>query len=113
MTALDDKVTIKIEVGTLAVLISGMYISSNGVPIEAIPASLFIEIAEQMVNHLQNWDYDKLSLEEWVANCLLIAPRVLFSEEELSKYQKENMFFMERKNGNVVLVATAIGDGDV
>ena len=113
MVDLNDKISIKIEVGTLAVLISGMYISSSGVPIEAIPASLFIEIAEQLVEHLPKWDYDKISLEEWVANCLIIAPKVMFSEDEILSYQKMNLFFIERKNGNATLIATALGDGDV
>ena len=110
---INDKVDVKIEVGTLAVLVSGLYISNTGIGMEAIPTSMFIELAEKLAEHLPNWDYDVLTLEDWIFNNLIIAPKVLFSDEELEHYKDHNHLFIERKLGNVELVATAVMGEDV
>lgn len=102
---LDDKVQLEIDLSTLAILISGLYISFTGISSEAIPPSLFIEVAEQVSQYLPKWDYSVISLEEWIKTSLIIAPNILFSEEELEEY-KNNEIFLERRLGNVVLIAT-------
>lgn len=100
--SLNDVVSIELTIGTLAVLISGLYISNAGISIEAIPSSMFIEIAETLSEHLPLKD---ILLENWIKDYLIVAPRELFSEEELEEY-KSNKIFIERKLGNVTLIAT-------
>ena len=103
---IEDKVNVEIEVGTLAVLISGLYITYTGISIEAIPTSLFMEVAERVAEYLPNWDYSVMTFEEWIANNLMIYPAMLFSEEELKEYES-NAIFIKRQLGNVELIATA------
>ena len=102
---LNDKVQLNIDLGTLSILISGLYISYSGISSEAIPPSLFIEVAEKLSEYLPNWDYEKISFEKWIETSLIIAPKILFSEEELENC-KNNEIFIERQLGNVVLIAT-------
>lgn len=104
---LDDVVPVKITVGTLSVLLTGLYVSNTGIMIEAIPSSFFIEVGEVVAEFLPTWDYSKLSFEDWIRNFLIIAPKELFSESELEEYQNENELYIERRLGNVMLVATA------
>ena len=103
---LNDSVNLNLELGTLAVLISGLYIHNTGVPAEAIPPSMFIELAEQVSTYLPNWDYSKLTLEKWIEEYLIIAPKELFSESELDEMRSDDIF-IERELGNAVLIAGA------
>ena len=105
MIGLKDKVTLSIEVGTLATLLSGLYSFYSSVNPSLIPTSLYIEIAEKIVPYLKDWDYDKLSFEEWIKYNLLIIPKPLI-EDEIDEY-RENELYFERVNGNVILVVTA------
>ena len=103
---LTDKVTLKLEVGTLATLIAGLYCTFASVDPLAIPTSVYIELCEKLVPLLNDWDYEKWSFEEWVRNSLLIAPKDFFSESELEQV-KDNQIYFERENGRVILVVTA------
>ena len=106
---LNDKIPIKLEVGTIAVLLSGLYCVYSATDPLAIPSSLYIEIAEKLVPYLENWDFEKLSFESWVKYNLLIIPKVMI-EDELEEYKKNEVYF-ERENGNVILVVTANMNG--
>lgn len=97
---MDRIVNIDMSVGTLAVLISGLYAVNTGVPIEAIPSSLYVEIAEALISYLP------LNIDEFIRG-LIIAPVELFTEEELSDYQENNEIYLERRLGNATLIATA------
>lgn len=105
MIGLKDKVDVKIEVGTLATLLSGLYSFYSTVNPSAIPTSLYIELVEKLVPYLPTWDYDRMSFEEWVKYNLLIIPYPLI-EDEIDEY-RENELYFERQCGNVVLVVTA------
>lgn len=105
MISLKDKVTLTIEVGTLATLLSGLYSVFATVDPRAIPTSVYIELAEKLLPYFQNWDYNKLSFEEWVKYNLLIVPKLLI-EDNIDEF-KENEIYFERVTGNVVLVVTA------
>lgn len=105
-TMLSEKVDLKIEVGTLATLIAGLYCTYSSVDPVAIPTSVFIELAEKIQPYLEKWDYSTLSFEEWVKFNLIIMPQVLFSEEELDDLKKNQIYF-ERENGNMILVVSA------
>lgn len=103
---ISDQVDIKIEVGTLATLIAGMYSTFASIDPLAIPSSVYIELCEKLVPYLENWDYEKWSFEQWIKNSLLIVPKDFFSEEEL-KQSMNNEIYFERANGRVILVVTA------
>ena len=105
MIGLKDKIELKIELGTLATLLSGLYSFYSTVNPSAIPTSLYIELAEKLIPYLKNWDYDKLSFEDWVKYTLLIVPMPLI-EDEINEY-RENELYFERECGNIVLVVTA------
>lgn len=105
MIGLKDKIELKIELGTLATLLSGLYSFYSTVNPSAIPTSLYIELAEKLIPYLKNWDYDKLSFEDWVKYNLLIVPMPLI-EDEINEY-RENELYFERECGNIVLVVTA------
>ena len=103
---MSDKVTLNINLSTLAVLISGLYLHHTGIAVEAIPASLFIEVAEQLALYLPTWDYNRLSFEDWIANYLIIAPKEMFTEDEIKDMRSEDIY-LERILGNVTLIASA------
>lgn len=95
-------VSIELETNTLAVLIAGLYCTYNEVNSIAIPESVFLSIAEKLEYFLPLWDYDVISFEDWIKNCLLIYPKQMFAEEELKQLQ-ENSLYWEYPNGNVIL----------
>lgn len=105
MIGLTDRVSIDIQVGTLATLLSGLYCVYSSTDPMAVPTSLYIELAEKLIPYLADWDYDKLSFEDWVKYNLLIIPKVMV-ESELDDL-KENELYFERVTGNIVLVVTA------
>ena len=101
--SLTDKISIKLEVGTISILLSGLYIYYTGVNGNAIPPSLYVEVAEELVPYLKEWDYDKVSFEEWIRTSLIIAPKVMFDDEELKEMSQAEIF-LERRYGNADLV---------
>ena len=106
---LNDKIPIKLEVGTIAVLLSGLYCTYASIDPMAVPSSLYIEIAEKLVPYFEKWDFEKLSFESWVKYNLLIIPKVMI-EDEIEEF-KDNEIYFERENGNVILVVTANMNG--
>lgn len=105
MIQLNDLVGIKIEVSTLATLIAGLYCTMASVDPMAIPSSIYIELAEKLVPYLEKWDYDNLTFEQWVGTHLLIIPKVLCSEDDIEELKK-NKVYLERENGNAILIVT-------
>ena len=99
---MDNIVTIDISIGSLAILISGLYVSISGVSIEAIPSSLYIEIAEKLSEYLP------INIDDFVRG-LIIAPKELFTDDELVNI-KDNPIYIERRLGNATLIATARWD---
>lgn len=99
-------VHIEIETGTLAVLIAGLYSVDHLNDVNAVPTSMYMEVANQLKPYLENWDYEIQSFEDWVKYNLLIYPKVMYSEEELEEY-KDNDIYIELAIGNVILIATA------
>jgi hypothetical protein len=104
---LTDKVSIKLELGSLATLIAGLYVAHTNIQIEAVPSSLFIEIAEQLSEYLPSWRYDELSLEDWIKYELVIMPIDYFNEVELNELRNATIY-LERRLGNATLVASAM-----
>ena len=105
MIQLNDLVGIKIEVSTLATLIAGLYCTMASVDPMAIPSSIYIELAEKLVPYLEEWDYDNLTFEQWVGANSLIIPKVLCSEDDIEELKK-NTVYLERENGNAILIVT-------
>lgn len=97
---MNEVVAVDMSLGSLAVLISGLYTYATGVSVDAIPSSLYIEIAENISI------YQPFNVDEFVAG-LMIAPIELFSESELLDYRENNALYIERRLGNATLVATA------
>ena len=102
-----SKVRIEITVDSLTALIAGLYISTHQTRIEAIPQSLFLEIAEKLYPYLPVWDYNRCTFEDWIRTFLLIAPKIVIDENELSYMKANNEIYLERHLGNVVLIASA------
>lgn len=96
---------IELHTNTLAVLISGLYCVNHNTDAMAIPESIWIEIAEKLDYFLENWDYSKISFEDWVKNGLFIYPKGLLDSEDI-KYMEENTLCWERLTGNVVLIVS-------
>lgn len=96
-------VKVELETSTVAVLIAGLYCLNHNVNALAIPESIYLEIAEKLEYFIPNWDYNKISFEEWVDKCLLIYPKVLFDDETLKDIQKTTLYW-ERDNGNAILI---------
>lgn len=105
---MDELIDIKVSVNLLSILIAGVYCTHSGVNPIAVPTSLYIELTEQLIPYIKVWDYEKMSFEDWIKNCLIIAPKELFSESELEDAEL-NTIYLERTLGNAVLIAT----GDV
>ena len=101
--SLSDDISLTIKVGTLSILLGGLYTSYTGVDVRAIPESVYIELAEKLVPYLEKWDYDKISFEEWIRTSLIIAPKDMFNETELNEYQRAEIYF-ERKLGNMIMI---------
>ena len=95
-------ILIDLNTDTLAVLTAGLYCTYNEVNSIAIPESVFLSIAEKLEYFLTLWDYDVISFEDWIKNCLLIYPKEMFAEEEIQQLQK-NTLYWEYPNGNVIL----------
>lgn len=103
--SLTDKVQVTMELGTFSTLVAGLYCTYSVVNPVAIPEYLWIEIAQKLSEYLGSWDYDKISLEDFIKYNLLIVPLELVADE-LDEYKKNDLYF-ERENGNAVLVITA------
>ena len=105
MINLNEQVPIRLEVSTIATLVAGLYCMYTGTDSMAIPTSLYIEIAEKLIPYLENWDYSKMTFEDWIKYNLLIVPKMLI-EDNLDEFKKNEWYF-ERDNGNIMLVVTA------
>ena len=102
-------VNLKISRDTLAILISGLYCSYHDVDAYAIPRELWFELSDRVIDWFDDWDYDKLSFEDWIKNNILIYPEVAMSQEELNSC-KDNDVFFEVESGNVLLVVSIRGN---
>ena len=98
MVQVDDRININISVGSLASLIAGYYFMNTGVDVNAVPSEVFIALAKKLVPFIDN-----MIIEEWVKDSLMIAPMIMFTEEELKEVSGYDIFF-EYPNGNVILV---------
>jgi len=87
---------------TLAVLIAGLYSTFGDINPMAIPQSLWLEIAEKLEPYLDEWDYDKISFEDWVRYNLFIYPTMALDDETLDELKESSVYF-ERLNGNALL----------
>lgn len=97
-------ISLKLQLESLAILISGLYISSKGIHIYAIPSELFYDVAVMLEEYLPTWDYSKISLEEWICKELLIFPRELLEDAES---YKDNTIYVEKVVGRILYVITA------
>ena len=104
---LSDKISVELEIGTITILLSGLYVHYSGVDVSAIPPSLFIEVSEKLIPYLREWDYDKISFEEWIKQYLVIAPLELFNSSELEELREAEIYF-ERRLGNVTLIVSGM-----
>ena len=94
----DDRISINISVGSLASLIAGWYFLYNNVDIQAIPSEVFIELAKRLVPFI-----DKIKIEDWIKESLMIAPMVMFNEEEINEVSGYDIYF-EYPNGSIILI---------
>lgn len=105
-------VKIDLETSTLAVLLAGLYCTYHEVNSMAIPESVYLSVAEKLEYFIGNelWDFEKISFEQWVQNCLMIYPKAFFTEEQLDDL-KEDSLYWEVPNGNAILfISMNIGE---
>ena len=94
---------IELNTNTLSTLVAGLYCAENDVNSVAIPPSVWISVTEKLEYFLPDWNFDVISFEDWIRNCLFIYPKPLLSEDDI-KYLQENGLYWEMPNGNVMLV---------
>ena len=102
---MDELIPLKLDVNTLSTLIAGLYSVYTDVNPIAIPQSVWLEIAEKLSYFMDTWDYEKITLNDWVKYGLLIYPKEMFNESEIEDLQK-NTLYWERVSGNAVLVVS-------
>ena len=95
-------VDIKLNTNTLSMLIAGLYCADNEVDSIAIPFSIWFAIAEKLEYFLPSWDYEKITFEQYIKNCILIFPKEMIPETELKNMQRTTLYW-EYPNGNVIL----------
>ena len=86
-------VNLKISRDTFAILVSGLYCSYHDVDAYAIPRELWFELSDRVIDWFDDWDYDKLSFEDWIKNNILIYPEAAMSQEELDSCKDNDVFF--------------------
>jgi hypothetical protein len=96
-------VKVELQTDTLSVLVAGLYCTLHNVDVVAIPESVYLSIAEKLEYFLPDWDYNKISFEDWVKYCLNIYPKEIYTDEEL-KFIQENTLSWEFPSGNAILV---------
>jgi len=100
---LDDKVNVEISIGSLASLIAGWYVMNANIDLNAIPSEVFIFTAQRLVPYLKDWDYERISLEDWINDSLIIIPKILVDDD-----LKDSDIYFEYPNGNVILVVSGV-----
>lgn len=103
----ENKYVIQINGDSFTSLLAGLYVMYNETRVEAIPLSLWFELSEKLYPYVKVWDYNKISLEQWIKDMLLILPKPMIPEIELNHMKNNNEIYFERFCGNVVLVVTA------
>lgn len=98
---------VKLEISddTFAILISGLYCSYHNIDAYAIPEPLWMILSEKVIPYFKEWDYDKLSFENWIKENILIYPKLAMSDDEIESC-KENDIYFEMDNGNVLLIVS-------
>ena len=96
-------VLVELKTESLAGLIAGIYCTRYNIHAMVIPQQLWIEVAEKLSEYLQVWDYNIISLEDWIETCLIIYPKAIFDDETLKEIQDTTLYW-ESNNGNVVLI---------
>ena len=96
---------IKIQSDSFASLLAGLYCMSHDTEPYAVPTYFWLMIAESLIPHLDGWRYDVQSLEDWIANYLIITAKEVCTPEELQQMQS-NTLYLEALNGNMTLIAT-------
>lgn len=98
-------VKVELSSNTLSVLIAGLYCVYHNVDSIAVPESIYLYVAEQLEYFLPNWNYEIISFEDWVKNCLTILPKAMLLDEDI-QYLKENTLYAEIMNGNAPLIVS-------
>ena len=98
-------VKVDLKTHTLAILVAGIYSAVHEVEPIAIPESVYLSVAEKLEFFLPDWNYEKVSFEDWINYSLLIIPKAMMSEEDI-EYLQENSLYWEVPNGNAVLIVS-------
>lgn len=98
-------VKVELETSTLSVLIAGLYCTYHEVDSIAVPESIYLYVANQLEYFLPDWNYEVISFEDWVKNCLTILPKVMLNDEDI-EYLQKNTLYNEMMNGNAPLIVS-------
>ena len=91
MNELNDNVKVELELSTISTLIAGLYCLYTNTDPVAIPASLYLELAEKIAPYFEKWDYEVISFEDWIKYNLLIIPKVMV-EDELESLKENDLY---------------------
>lgn len=98
-------VTVKIDDSTFSTLLAGLYVTYHEAEPYAIPSYIWLMLAGKLAEYMPNWRYDVQSLEDWIANYLIITAKEVCTPEEITEFKK-NTIYMEALNGNMSLIVT-------
>lgn len=98
-------VTVTMRKDTFSTLLAGLYVTFHNADAYSIPSYAWLMLSESLAPYLDGWQYDVQSLEDWIANYLLITAKEICTPEELQEFQK-NTIYLELMNGNMTLIIT-------
>lgn len=103
---LENNTTVRLNNGSLVAIVRSLYCTLHDVNPIAIPPMIFMGLLDRVDLDISNWDYDNQSLEDWIESDLLILPKPMLSDDELSELMTNDIYY-EEPNGNILLVITA------
>lgn len=98
-------VTIKIKDESFSSILAGLYVTYHNANLYAIPNYVWLMLGNALTPYMDNWRYDVQSLEDWIANYLLITAKEVCTVDELKQFKK-NTIYLEALNGNMALIIT-------
>ena len=98
-------VTIQLEDNTFAVLLSGLYCGNHSVDARAVPHQIWLDLAKKVSEHLDEWDYSKLSFEDFIDTRLFIYPLGGLSDEDKEHLMNYTEYWIDR-SGNVEIIVS-------
>ena len=98
-------VTIRLRDESFSSLLAGLYVTYRDADLYSIPNYAWLMLGNALTPYMENWKYEVQSLEDWIANYLIITAKEVCTPEELKEFRK-NTIYLEALNGNMTLIIT-------